>query len=74
MLTPRPNLKVKAALTLLGKPLYASFAEIGIPQVKGSKILSGVTIPTAAEKKAISDLVGLPEDELFSNPELAEAV
>ncbi len=62
---PSPNLKVKAALTLRGVPLYASFAEIGISQVKGSKILSGITIPSDSEKEAIAKLLDKKTSELF---------
>lgn len=62
---PIPNRQLKAKLILLGAPLYASFAKIGIPQIRGSKILSGITAPTDSEKEALSKLVDTPVCELF---------
>ena len=64
-----PNFTLKAALVRRGVHLYQSFLEIGIGQIRGSKIVSGIAEPTEDEKQKICALLDSTEEELFPNPD-----
>jgi hypothetical protein len=62
-----PNLKLKCAIVMSGKRNYEIANLLNWHQAKLSCIVSGIQRATDTDKKALSEVLKTPTEELFSN-------